>query len=106
MPQFTRVRLNESGHEVSVQNIRPGMTPIEEPAVDRAGRPLPPRFAVELRGKELDDALRAAGLKLSGSADEKRDRLADHRAQTTGAAGAGDATPTGGVPASSEEDSK
>jgi hypothetical protein len=34
----------------------------------------------ELRGDALDDALRAAGLSTSGKADEKRARLAEHRA--------------------------
>ena len=36
--------------------------------------------ADELKGKELDAALDAAGLPKSGSADEKRARLAEHQA--------------------------
>lgn len=34
----------------------------------------------ELRGEQLDDALRDAGLPLTGTADEKRQRLAEHNA--------------------------
>lgn len=34
----------------------------------------------ELKGKELDAALEAAGLPKSGTADEKRARLAEHEA--------------------------
>jgi hypothetical protein len=41
--------------------------------------------AEELKGQALDDALEAAGLPKSGTADEKRRRLADHQS--------GDATP-------------
>jgi len=36
--------------------------------------------AEELKGKALDDALDSAGLSKSGSADEKRQRLAEHQA--------------------------
>lgn len=38
--------------------------------------------AHELKGAALDDALKDAGLTLSGTAEEKRARLADHRSQT------------------------
>lgn len=38
--------------------------------------------AEELKGKALDDALDAAGLSKSGTADEKRDRLAEHEAKS------------------------
>ncbi len=34
--------------------------------------------APQLRGEALDDALREAGLPLTGTADEKRQRLAEH----------------------------
>lgn len=37
--------------------------------------------AETLKGKELEEALRAANLPLTGSADERRARLAEHRAQ-------------------------
>lgn len=36
---------------------------------------------VDLKGQALDDALEAAGLTKTGTADEKRQRLADHQAQ-------------------------
>jgi len=48
-------------------------TPAEESTDDPA----------ELKGAALDDALRAAGLPVSGKADEKRARLAAHRAELT-----------------------
>lgn len=37
--------------------------------------------AVELKGEALDDALRDSGLPLTGTADEKRARLADFLAE-------------------------
>jgi hypothetical protein len=37
----------------------------------------------ELRGEALTAALRDAGLPLSGSVEEKRGRLAEHRGQTS-----------------------
>lgn len=37
--------------------------------------------AEDLKGKALEDALKAADLPLTGSADERRARLAEHRAQ-------------------------
>lgn len=37
----------------------------------------------ELKGKALDDALEAAELSKSGTADEKRARLAEHQANGT-----------------------
>lgn len=42
----------------------------------RTGAPAPD----ELKGAALDEALDAAGLPKSGSADEKRARLAEHQA--------------------------
>lgn len=39
-----------------------------------------PAEAGELKGQALDEALRSAELPLSGSADEKRARLEEHRA--------------------------
>lgn len=38
--------------------------------------------AEALKGKALDDALEAAGLPKSGTADEKRARLAEHEAES------------------------
>ncbi len=47
----------------------PGWEPVDAPAE-------------QLKGKALDAALTDAGLPLSGSADEKRARLAEHRGNT------------------------
>jgi hypothetical protein len=47
----------------------PGWEPVEAPAS-------------ELKGDALDAALRDAGLPLSGTADEKRARLAEHQGTT------------------------
>lgn len=61
-----------------------GLDVLDQPAVDGRGRPLGPRQVAdppsELKGAELDAALDAAGLPKTGSADEKRARLADHNA--------------------------
>ena len=40
------------------------------------------KLAADLKGKALDDALDKAGLSKSGSADEKRARLAEHEAES------------------------
>ena len=46
------------------------------------GTPVPgSETAAELKGQALDDALEAAGLPKSGTADEKRARLAEHRGE-------------------------
>lgn len=77
-----------------------------KPAVDNAGRPIRPKYPVDLRGKELDAALDAAGLPKTGTAAEKRERLAE-RNQTFDATGVDETQPTpGGESATSEEDSK
>lgn len=47
--------------------------------VDDKGDPLPD--PAELKGKALDDALTAAGLPVTGTADEKRAALAAHTGQ-------------------------
>lgn len=70
------------------------LTVIDEPAVDRRGRALPAvsEVDVELRGKELDDALAAAGLPTGGKVAERQARLADHIAasQSSGVQPAGE----------------
>lgn len=49
-----------------------------------------------LRGEALDDALKAEGLPATGSADEKRQRLAEHHAaQAAGVDAHGDTDDTG-----------
>ena len=46
------------------------------------GTPVPgSETAAELKGQALDDALEAAGLSKTGTADEKRARLAEHRGE-------------------------
>lgn len=87
---YKRVQL-ESGAKVTVGPFVPdGATVVDEPAVDRNGRPLPDQPtppAPDLAGQALDDALKAAGLPRSGTADEKRQRLADHQTSADPAAG-------------------
>lgn len=51
--------------------------------------------ARQLKGESLDEALKAAGLSTSGTADEKRERLAEYRAAELEAAQT-DAGQTGG----------
>lgn len=86
MPEYVSVLQGEDSKTVvTVTKQRAeakGLTVLDQPATDRGGRPLPPRPvappAEELKGAALDDALDAAGLPKTGSADEKRARLADH----------------------------
>jgi hypothetical protein len=91
MPEFVSVLQGEgSSTVVTVTRERAealGLEVLDQPAVDRRGRPLGPREiaqpASELKGAALDEALEEAGLPKSGSADEKRKRLAAHT-NTTG----------------------
>jgi hypothetical protein len=85
MPKFDYKRVQlESGAKVTVVNVPDGAKVLkDEPATGRNGRPLPTEYPTvpnpgELKGKELDEALDAAGLPKNGTADEKRQRLADH----------------------------
>jgi hypothetical protein len=56
--------------------------PADENTVQPEGEPDDAVADAEtLKGKELEEALRAANLPLTGSADERRARLAEHRAQ-------------------------
>ena len=89
MPEFVSVLQGDKSKTVVTVTkefaVGLGLDVLEsEPAVDAAGRPLGPRQAAEppseLKGAELDAALDAAGLPKTGSADEKRQRLADHNA--------------------------
>lgn len=77
---------------------------LDKPAVDRVGRTIRTKYPVRLRGGELDTALDAAGLSKTGSADEKRERLAVHL-QASGTP-VGEALNPGGESAQSEEDSQ
>ena len=54
----------------------------DQRGADARGGALDPKYPVDLRGKELDAALSAAGLPTSGTAAEKRERLADHQSST------------------------
>lgn len=64
-------------HPAVVQDFRDRGWETTEDIAARAGAE-----AEELRGKALDEALEGAGLSKSGTADEKRDRLADHEAKS------------------------
>ena len=59
-----------------------GLTILDKPAVNGRGGGLDPKPPIDLRGKELDDALKAAGLPTSGTAAEKRDRLSAQQSIT------------------------
>lgn len=92
---LVRVKL-ENGTEASVGTSfadSHGLKVLDKPAVDAAGRPIPTKHPVTLRGSELDRALEEAGLPKTGTAAEKRARLDEH-IETTGAAGVGDVAPT------------
>lgn len=86
MPEYVSVLQGEgSSTVVTVTKERAeakGLEVLDQPAVDNSGRPLRARQvappASELKGQALDDALEAAGLPKTGSADEKRARLAEH----------------------------
>lgn len=103
MANLVRVRL-DSGVEVSLDRDyaeRKGLKVLDKPAQDKSGRALLAKYPIDLRGKELDAALDAAGLPKSGSAADKRQRLADH--QESGAdLVAGITTPSSGEPAAPE----
>jgi hypothetical protein len=108
MSELVRVRLPNTMETSMARDFAEADEGIEildgQDAVDRLGRPLPvtrkngrrvlPRTSVdqeaarraasepasELQGKALDIALEDAGLPKTGSAGEKRQRLADHQA--------------------------
>jgi hypothetical protein len=67
------------------QRALAGSEPVPDVTADlgkEAGQPAPGEpAATELKGAALDDALEAAGLSKSGTADEKRARLAEHRGE-------------------------
>lgn len=106
MTKFVRVKL-ESGAEASLSEgfaKSHGLKVLNKPAVDRAGRALRDKPAIDLRGEALDAALEEVGLPKSGTAAEKRARLADHQESSITA---GIASPNpGGESATSQEDSK
>lgn len=93
MPNFVRVKL-ENGSEATVSEgfaKSHGLKPLSKVAEDRLGRPIRTKHPVNLKGAALDQALRAAGLATTGSADARRQRLADHQ---TSAAQSADGTTT------------
>lgn len=78
-----------------VRPVKPGEVHVDDPAAqDQAetehaaaatdGTPITDGVVVEvdLKGAALDEALEAAGLTKTGTADEKRARLAEHQAST------------------------
>jgi hypothetical protein len=83
MSDIVRVKL-EDGSEVSVGRSfaeSHGLEPLDKPAVDNRGKALPakPYVDISLRGKELDEALTAAGLSTSGKLADKQTRLSEHQ---------------------------
>lgn len=64
----TREAFDQLWSRKGFQIVNEDGSPVQEPA--------------ELKGKALDEALTSAGLSTSGSADEKRERLAAHQAGT------------------------
>lgn len=51
MPEYVRVKQVETGHELSVtrghyEAVKDGYKPIDKPAIDSAGDPLPPKHHV------------------------------------------------------------
>lgn len=91
MPEFVSVLQDpESTTVVTVTKEHAesaGLDVLDQPALDDRGRPLGARQVAtapsDLKGTALDDALEEAGLSKSGTADEKRQRLADHQAVST-----------------------
>jgi hypothetical protein len=88
MSDIVRVKL-EDGSEVSVGRSfaeSHGLEPLDKPAVDNRGKALAakPYVDISLRGKELDEALTAAGLSTTGKLADKQDRLAEFQSNTAG----------------------
>ena len=84
--ELVRVRDSAAGVERTVRRFvadadRDRYTIVDKDAADRNGLPLlsKPVVQVPLKGRELDAALDDAGLPKTGTADEKRQRLADHQ---------------------------
>lgn len=97
MTEFVRVKL-ENGSDASVPAgfaERHQLEVLDKPAAGPNGRALPAKHRVDLRGKELDAALDAAGLPKSGSVQEKQDRLSDAQS-SAGATGGGTPTTSSG----------
>ncbi len=70
-----------SEHEVE-RDLGPGATGDPDNPGDPTTPVAPsPEATEELRGQELDEALAEAGLPRSGTADEKRQRLAEHQGE-------------------------
>ena len=85
--ELVRVRDSAAGVERTVRRFvadadQARYTIVDKDAADRNGLPLPSKPVVQvepLKGRELDAALDDAGLPKTGTADEKRQRLADHQ---------------------------
>jgi hypothetical protein len=101
---LVRVKLDD-GTETSVGEslaASHNLKVLDKPAT-RHGRTLRAKYPVDLRGKDLDAALDAAGLSKAGTAQEKRTRLSDH--QTSPVSSGGDTTHPSGSSASTTEES-
>lgn len=81
MSELVRVKLPD-GAEVSVGKSfaqSHGLEPLNKPAADARGNAIRTKMPVDLKGQALNQALSDAGLSTTGTAAEKRDRLADHQ---------------------------
>jgi hypothetical protein len=101
MSDIVRVKL-EDGSEVSVGRSfaeSHGLEPLDKPAVDNRGKALAakPYVDISLRGKELDEALTAAGLSTTGKLADKQARLSEHESNTVGAGVVADPNAGGNV---------
>ena len=71
LPQGTRISCDAELAR-KFQQAEPEQPPADQPPADQKPE--------DLKGEALDAALKEAGLPVSGSADEKRARLAEHLA--------------------------
>ena len=107
MVDLVRVRA-ENGAEVTVPATiaeRNNLTPLDKPALNRSGLPLAPKERVDLRGRDLAVRARGGRPSPSGTAEEKRQRLADFQESGATVVGAAPNHP-GGESAKSKEDSQ
>lgn len=92
LPDAVRSYMLGAGYGIdeAAPKSEPAPEPVDHPRESRVGTPLadastqpdeaPDADPAELKGAALDEALEAAGLPKSGTADEKRARLAEHLA--------------------------
>ena len=106
MPDLVRVKLAD-GTETTVgagYAESHGLKVLKDKPATVLGRTVRAKYPVDLRGRELDAALDAAGLSKTGTADEKRQRLADF--QMSNALVVGEPTNPSGAAADTHEESE